>query len=120
LRQLETDLERADEFEIVRDLPTTALRQKAQFGVFTILWTEDHADLESYLKARDIAHCLEYYDIPIANTLEALTDLKLMNVTPAVLFPDLYGAAWQANIDTDEIGCQISSLSRARKLIESS
>jgi len=120
LRQLETDLERADEFEIVRDLPTTALRQKAQSGVFTILWTEDHADLESYLKARDIAHCLEYYDIPIANTLEALTDLKLMNVTPAVLFPDLYGAAWQANIATDEIGYQISSLARARKLIESS
>ena len=27
-----------------------------------------------------------------------MRDLQLMNVTPATLFPDLYGAAWQANI----------------------
>ena len=65
MRQLETDLERADEFEIVRDLPTTALRQKAQSGVFTILWTEDHADLESYLKARALRIALNTMTSPL-------------------------------------------------------
>lgn len=120
LRKLEQDLERENEFEVIRDLPATALRQKAQSGVFTILWTEDHADLVNYLTARKMAHCLEYYDVPVANTLEVLRDLHLMNVTPSVLFPDLYGAALQANIDTDVIGCQISLQAELRKSIENS
>jgi len=114
LRELEPGLERKNEFEIIRDLPPTALRQKAQSGVFTVLWSP-HADLETYLKARGMGHCLEYYDIPEANALEALRDLQLMNITPAVLFPDLHGAAWQANIDVDLIPEWISQFEDLRK-----
>lgn len=106
LRPLVPDLERSGEFEVIRDLPVHAYRQRAQSGVFTVLWSDEFADLVSYLTHRDAAHCLEYYDIPIGATLDALQDLQLMNITPATLFPDLNGAAWQANIDVEEIRLQ--------------
>jgi hypothetical protein len=33
----------------------------------------------------------------------AMRDLQLMNITPGTLFPDLHGAAWQANLDNFQI-----------------
>jgi hypothetical protein len=54
--------------------------------------------IESCLATRGLAHCLEYYDIPKSQGFRALRDLALMNITPATLFPDLQGAATQANI----------------------
>lgn len=39
------------------------------------------------------------YRIPSSAAINALRDLELMNLTPATLFPDLSGAAEQANFD---------------------
>jgi len=91
------------EFELVRAIPPTAHRQRAQRGLFTRLRCVDHFDLESYLKARGLSHSLEAYDIPKAEAINALRDFELMNLTPATLFPDLDGAAAQANIDVDAL-----------------
>jgi len=117
LRPLVPDLERPGEFEVIRDLPIHAHRQRAQSGLFTVLWSDDFADLLSYLVHREAAHCLEHYDIPIGSTLDALQDLQLMNITPATLFPDLFGAAWQANIDVDEIRLQNLLMTEMEDLI---
>lgn len=96
-------IEVSDEFTVVRVVPRTAARQHAQRGVFTKLRTRHHQDVESYLTQRGLAHCLEVYDIPREVSLDGLRDLELMNITPAVLFPDLAGAALQANTDVDKL-----------------
>ena len=93
------DLEIAGEFEVLRSAPPSAARQRAQRGIFTRLRSKGHQDVLSYLKDRGLAHCLELYTIPMESALDALRDLQLMNITPATLFPDIEGAADQANLD---------------------
>ena len=103
-------VEVSGEFEVVRDVPATAHRQMAQRGLFTRLRSADHLDVESYLKARNLAHSLEVYHLPGSAELDALGDFELMNITPATLFPDLYGAAQQANVDSDQLRFSASAL----------
>ena len=57
-----------------------------------------HVDLESYLHSRGLVTYLERYEIPGQEMGKALSDLELMGITYARLFPDLEGAAAQANI----------------------
>jgi hypothetical protein len=102
------------EFELLRDLPAT-LSQRAQRGLFTKLLSEKHADFQSYLESRGTAHCLEAYDIPKEDASEALYDLYLMNLTPSTLFPDLNGAAEQANLSMDELRADSSFMQRVVK-----
>jgi hypothetical protein len=92
------NIEKKGEFEIVRPKRMGA-RQRAQSGVFTRLRSEEHLELEPYFLSRQLADCLFAYDIPIDAASHALRDLQLMNITPATLFPDPFGAAWQANLD---------------------
>jgi len=92
------DLDVRGEFELLKEIPLSQ-RQLAQRGCFTKLLSDKQHELEGYLESRGKAHCLEAYDIPKRFTAEALCDLHLMNVTPATLFPDLNGAAAQANFD---------------------
>jgi len=93
------DLHAPQEFDVIDVVPTTAVRQRAQRGLFTRLRSEKHQDIERYLRSRGLAHCLEVYQIPSAAAIDALRDFDLMNLTPATLFPDLNGAAEQANFD---------------------
>ena len=93
------DLEKKDEFEFVLITPLGMTRQRAQRGLFTKLLSDGYVDIENYLKSRELAHCLETYDIPVKYSSEAITDLNLMNLTHATLFPDIQGAAAQANMD---------------------
>jgi hypothetical protein len=90
-----------EEFKMFTSLTDDARRQKAQQGLFTLLNHETHFDLASYLASRGEAHRLTKYEISAEgrNFPTALVDLTLMNVRYATLFPDLDGAAWQANID---------------------
>ena len=97
--RLYEDIHVKDEFEIVRAVPPGANRQRAQHGAFTKLLSAEHSTLEEYLQARSHGHFLQAIDIPRTAALDALNDLRLMNITPFTLFPDLDGAAQQANTD---------------------
>jgi hypothetical protein len=57
-------------------------------------------DLESMLIERGLGHLLSCYLIPLGDTAKALGDLSRMGINFAKLFPDLGGAAMQANLGT--------------------
>lgn len=95
------DLEIKGEFEFHRpqtDYSLYSARVRVQESVFTWLTHDVHVDLESYLVSRGLGYCLERYEIPGQEVGKALSDLALMNISFASLFPDLDGAAAQANI----------------------
>jgi hypothetical protein len=95
------NLEVEGEFNIIDVRTSHATRQKMQCGLFTRLDHLHYIDIESYLKSRGLGHYLELYEIPFETAIEALRDLDLMNIKQSTLFPDLNGAAEQANIDVD-------------------
>lgn len=86
------------EFEFFSSQTDREQRRRAQQGVFTYLYHDIHVDLESYLHCRGLANRLARYEVPGQEAAKALTDLELMNITYTTLFPDLGGAASQANI----------------------
>lgn len=86
------------EFEVLSSLSAVNYWQKAQLGVFTRLTHEEHLDIVSYLAERKLLGRLKRFVIPGSETLKALSDLEAMNITYATLFPDLRGAAIQANV----------------------
>lgn len=89
------------EFEVFESRIDQAHRQKAQGGIFTRLTHSAHLDIESYLIDRGLGFQLTRYDIPGWEVGKALWSLRLMNITYGNLFPDLEGAAVEANIDHD-------------------
>ena len=91
------DLWIKDEFEFLSSHEAVNRRQKAQLGAFTRLSHDEHLDLESYLKSRSQLDRLTRFVIPGSETWKALHDLNLMNINFATVYPDLYGAAMQAN-----------------------
>ena len=91
------------EFEVVRAHPRAAVRQRAQSGLFTRLRSEEYLEVVPYFASRGLTDYLVAFDIPLDAASHAMRDLQLMNITPATLFPDLYGAAWQANVDNAKI-----------------
>lgn len=92
------DLWVTDEFDELSSLSNVNYWQKAQAGVFTRLTHEDHIDVCSYLAERGLLAQLDKFLIPGTEAWRALSDLETMNITYASLFPDLRGAAIQANI----------------------
>lgn len=95
------DITEPDVFEIHMLTTAHGTRQRAQRAAFNWLNSADHIDLESYLTSRGLAYYLERYDLILANALDALKELELMNVTYSSLFPDIEGAARDANMITD-------------------
>ncbi len=91
------DLIREGEFEIVASRAFSNPRQRAQRGVFTRLTHRSHFDVANYLAERDCADRLVRWEIPASELDVALNDLRLANITPSTLFPDLGGAASEAN-----------------------
>jgi hypothetical protein len=99
-----SDVEVPGEFEIVRAIPVAdAGRQRAQSGLFTRLRSKDHLDVESYFAGRGLMDNLVAYDISMDFASHAMRDLQLMNIRPRTLYPDLHGAAMEANIDLEKI-----------------
>lgn len=88
-------------FEIVYLRRTRGSRLWAQSGLFTRLNSPTHLDIESYLRSRGIAHYLECYELRHESAMTALRDLDLMNINLSTMFPDLQGAAEQANLEED-------------------
>jgi hypothetical protein len=80
------------------DFSVQAHRIRAQQSVMTMLYDDDHLDVESHLRHREMASLLERFDIRGSEVMTVLKDTHLMNINFATLFPDLGGAAQQANI----------------------
>ncbi len=91
-------LQDENEFKILTLPRPFGSRLWAQAGLFTRLISNDYINVESYLKRKGLAHYLECYIIPRKCAATVLIDLKLMNITFSTLFPDLYGAAQEANL----------------------
>ena len=86
--------------EIVNSRTDIGHRQRAQRGVFTRLTHDTHFCLEDYLESLQPKHPpLRKYIVPGWTASEAIRDLRMMNITFATLFPDLTGAALQANFE---------------------
>ncbi len=102
------NLEQENVFKIVTLPRYFGSRLWAQAALFTKLTSEDHLDLQSYLESRGLAHYLECYELPYDCAATALSDLKLMNISFSKLFPDLDGAAKEANIS--DLSLKVSQL----------
>lgn len=87
-----------DEFRIFDSTDFRNERLHAQQGLFTVLTHDVHVDLENYLASRKIGGELEKFVIPGQDAGTAIHDLNLMGINNAALFPDLAGAADQANM----------------------
>jgi hypothetical protein len=89
------------EFNVFTSLTDDAHRQKAQQGVFTLLKDDACFDLETYLGSKGRLGHLTKYEISAQGRTfpTAIVDLTLMNIRYSTLFPDLEGAALQANLD---------------------
>lgn len=75
-------------------------RQRAQRGLFSRLNHDFHLTIEEYLTSEALSETpLRKYLIPSEDTAMALSELRLMNITFATMFPDLNGAALQANFE---------------------
>lgn len=90
----------AGELEVLSPRIDIGHRQRAQRGLFTRLNHNESLDIETYLSALKPEYPpLRKYLIPGEQTPKALSDLRLMNITFATLYPDLEGAALQANFE---------------------
>jgi hypothetical protein len=90
----------AEDLEILNPRVDIGHRQRAQRGLFTRLNHNESLDVESYLTAlKPGTPPLRKYLIPGEEAAKALSDLRLMNMTFATLYPDLEGAALQANFE---------------------
>jgi len=88
-----------DEFEIHSSLSPVNHWQKAQAGLFTRLTHPKHRNVVSYLAKRGLLRHLQKFEISGKATATALLDLQSMNISYSTLFPDLRGAAIQANLE---------------------
>lgn len=87
-----------NEFRLLDTPEFRNVRLHAQQGLFTYLMHDVYVDVESYLMSRQHGVRLEKFIIPGYEAGKALHDLNLMGINNAVLFPDLTGAALQANM----------------------
>ena len=71
-------------------------RITAQAGLFSKIPTG--SDLESWLDQRGLGHYLTKLHIENDYRLDAVNDLKLMNITGVSIYPDLHGASMTCNM----------------------
>lgn len=89
---------RNGEFEVYVARDASASRQKAQAGVLTYLMHESRLSVEEYLEDRQLIQLLRRYEISGGVSMAALGSLRQMNISYGSLFPDLDGAAVEANL----------------------
>lgn len=85
------------ELEVVSADTLHGTRARSQQSVFTRLHDRHHVDLEAYLISKQLGYYLVRYDIDMKSALAAVKDLKRMNISFLTVFPDIHGAALQAN-----------------------
>ncbi|HEV8429066.1 MAG TPA: FRG domain-containing protein [Pyrinomonadaceae bacterium] len=107
-------LSSAKDFSVVNPQIDLGHRQRAQRGLFTRLDSNAHFSIEDYLPTLGLAETpLRKYFIPSGETALALSELRLMNITFATMFPDLHGAALQANFETGSLALLIVANARS-------
>jgi FRG domain len=89
---------RKQEFEVYVARDASAIRQKAQAGVLTYLMHPSILSVEDYLLSLKLGHFLRRYEISGSAAAAAMGSLRQMNITYSTLFPDLDGAAVEANL----------------------
>ncbi len=92
------DLWVGGEFELLSDLTAVNRWQKSQDGVFTRLRHNEFACAAEYLESIGKGDALTCFEVPGGGALSALDELNDMRINFANLFPDLRGAALQANL----------------------
>lgn len=92
---------------IIRTRKDGFYRQRAQRGIFTRLMDPDHIDIKNFLESIDFVGCLECFQIPGCEAEKAISDLKRMGITFSSLFPDLDGAAKDANLHSFYEWCDL-------------
>jgi hypothetical protein len=86
--------------EIVKSRTDIGHRQRAQRGVFTRLSHDTYFCLEDYLESlQPESPPLRKFLVPGGEASVAITELRMMNITFATLFPDLIGAVLQTNFE---------------------
>lgn len=95
---LPNELISAGELKFISDRKDNFYRQRSQQGVFTMLDHDRINDIETYLAESNLTNLLECFLIPATQTFRALSCLDQMNINFSTLFPDLNGAALQANV----------------------
>jgi hypothetical protein len=96
--KLQTELSEMEEegVEFLEPLHDDNNRITAQAGLFTKIPTG--SDLESWLTQRGLEHHLTKLYLEDDNRLDAINDLRLMNITGTSIYPDLHGAAITCNM----------------------
>jgi hypothetical protein len=95
-----------NEFTLIDEHEFRNTRLHAQQGLFTYLTHDVHVDVESYLTSRGLGNRLEKFLIRGQEAHKALHDLNLMGINDAAMYPDLGGAARQANMSNFWIGAK--------------
>ena len=93
-----SDLEHGGELEVSHSLSGINYWQKAQYGFFTELVSPSHLDLARYLRHIGKLDHLTKLVLPARDAFVALRNLAEMNITFSRLYPDLRGAAMEANL----------------------
>lgn len=98
--QIGGEVKEDQNLEILNPRVDIGHRQRAQRGLFTRLRHRVYFDLESYLESlMPEKPPLTKFLVPGSEIPKAITELRMMNLTFATLFPDLEGAALQANFE---------------------
>lgn len=96
--KLKSDIEKMQDesVEFLEPLHDDNARITAQAGLFTKIPTG--SDFESWLRQKGLGHHLTKLCIENDNRLDAINDLRLMNITGTSIYPDLHGAAVACNM----------------------
>ena len=96
--RVEKAIEEDPHVEVLNPSVDIGHRQRAQRGLFTRLEHGSSFDLAGYLETLTFNRPpFTQFLVPGSETAKAITELRMMNITFATLFPDLEGAALQRN-----------------------
>jgi hypothetical protein len=84
------------DFKFLEPLQDDNNRIVAQAGLFTKI--PIGVNLEAWLEQNNLQDCLQKINIEDDYRLEALNDLKLMNISGSTVYPDLHGASISCNM----------------------
>lgn len=86
---------------VVRPVVDELGRMHGQRGLFTWLNSEDFFELQGFLDAKGQGNLLTQFSISDQAVMDGLRDLRDHGIDARLLFPDLHGAAMQANTRWD-------------------
>lgn len=84
------------ELKIIETLNNDNTRIVSQAGLFTLFPTG--VDLQEWLAEKNLDHHLTKINIDNEYRIEALNDLRMMNITGSSIYPDLHGASTACNL----------------------